>query len=140
NACPVYKNVGGHSYGTTYQGPIGSVITPHLRDLGEYKHLSFASSLCGNCTSVCPVHIELHRHLLENRRNAVRAGFSGWLERALFRAWAGVMQSPGAYRLAALLARLGQQLLLLSGARGSVLDPLRRWTMTRALPKVAPLT
>ncbi|MDQ6903236.1 MAG: lactate utilization protein, partial [Bacteroidota bacterium] len=50
NACPVYKNIGGHSYGATYSGPIGSVITPHLQGMEEYKHLSFASSLCGNCT------------------------------------------------------------------------------------------
>ena len=48
NACPVYKNVGGHTYSTTYSGPIGSVITPHLRELNDWKHLSQASSLCGN--------------------------------------------------------------------------------------------
>src|SRR5215471_17256847 len=60
NACPVYKNIGGHSYQTTYSGPIGSVITPHLRDMDEYKHLSYASSLCGNCTQVCAVRINLH--------------------------------------------------------------------------------
>ena len=47
NVCPIFKNIGGHSYGTTYQGPIGSVITPHLRGLQSWKHLSFSSSLCG---------------------------------------------------------------------------------------------
>ncbi|MFX8910810.1 4Fe-4S dicluster domain-containing protein, partial [Acinetobacter baumannii] len=71
NACPVYKNIGGHAYETTYSGPIGKVITPHLQGLDEYKHLSYASSLCGNCTEVCPVRINLHELLLDNRREAV---------------------------------------------------------------------
>lgn len=68
NACPVYKNIGGHTYDTTYSGPIGSVITPHLKGMKEYGHLSFASSLCGNCTEVCPVNIQLHELLLKNRQ------------------------------------------------------------------------
>src|SRR6201994_960369 len=72
NACPIYKNIGGHNYGTTYSGPIGSVITPHLKDMGEWKHLSFASSLCGKCTEVCPVKIDIHKMLLLNRRDAVK--------------------------------------------------------------------
>ncbi|MEO8961201.1 MAG: LutB/LldF family L-lactate oxidation iron-sulfur protein [Ginsengibacter sp.] len=67
NACPVYKNIGGHSYGTTYTGPIGSVISPNLNGLEEYKHLSYASSLCGACTEVCPVKINIHGLLLVNR-------------------------------------------------------------------------
>jgi L-lactate dehydrogenase complex protein LldF len=71
NACPVYKNIGGHAYETTYSGPIGKVITPHLRGVDDYKHLSYASSLCGNCTEVCPVRINLHELLLDNRHEAV---------------------------------------------------------------------
>jgi L-lactate dehydrogenase complex protein LldF len=55
NVCPVYKNIGGHTYETTYSGPIGSIITPHMRGMQEFKHLSYASSLCGKCTEVCPV-------------------------------------------------------------------------------------
>lgn len=74
NACPVYKNIGGHSYNTTYSGPIGSVITPHLDDFGANKHLSYASSLCGKCTEVCPVKIPLHELLLVNRNEAVKNG------------------------------------------------------------------
>src|SRR4029078_12722026 len=70
NVCPIFRNVGGHTYGTTYSGPIGSVITPHLRGLQNWKHLSYASSLCGACTETCPVKIDLHHHLLQNRRNA----------------------------------------------------------------------
>jgi L-lactate dehydrogenase complex protein LldF len=71
NACPVYKNIGGHTYETTYSGPIGSIITPHMAGMEEFKHLSYASSLCGKCTEVCPVKIEIHKMLLLNRRDAV---------------------------------------------------------------------
>jgi L-lactate dehydrogenase complex protein LldF len=74
NACPVYKNVGGHTYNTPYSGPIGSVITPHMRGMEDFKHLSYASSLCGNCSEVCPVKIEIHKMLLLNRRDAVKDG------------------------------------------------------------------
>ncbi len=81
NACPVYKNIGGHTYNTTYSGPIGSVITPHLKGMENYKHLSFASSLCGNCTEVCPVKIPLHELLLYNRSESVKLGFSNLSEK-----------------------------------------------------------
>jgi L-lactate dehydrogenase complex protein LldF len=74
NACPIYKNVGGHTYNTPYSGPIGSVITPHMRGMEDFKHLSYASSLCGNCSEVCPVKIEIHKMLLLNRRDAVKEG------------------------------------------------------------------
>jgi len=87
NACPVYKNIGGHSYDTTYSGPIGSVITPHLKDMNEYKHLSYASSLCGNCTEVCAVKINLHELLLENRHEAVLENTSSISERIAWKAW-----------------------------------------------------
>jgi L-lactate dehydrogenase complex protein LldF len=87
NACPVYKNIGGHSYETTYSGPIGAVITPHLKGMKQWNHLSYASSLCGNCTAVCPVKINLHEILLENRSEAVREGDAGWMERAAWRGW-----------------------------------------------------
>jgi len=81
NACPVYKTIGGHAYGTTYSGPIGAVITPHLRGIDEFKHLSYASSLCGSCTEVCPVKINLHELLLYNRNDAVKAGHSSFSDR-----------------------------------------------------------
>lgn len=87
NACPVYKNIGGHTYATAYSGPIGSVITPHLKGLGEWKHLSYASSLCGNCTEVCAVKINLHELLLENRHEAVQQGYSSFAERMAWKMW-----------------------------------------------------
>lgn len=87
NACPVYKNIGGHTYSTTYSGPIGSVITPHLRDLGDWKHLSHASSLCGNCTEVCAVKINLHELLLENRYEAANEGYAPFAEKIAWKMW-----------------------------------------------------
>ncbi len=76
NGCPVYKNIGGHSYGSVYSGPIGSVITPHFKGMDEFKHLSFASTLCGKCTEVCPVKIDLHNLLLANRKDSVAKGYN----------------------------------------------------------------
>jgi L-lactate dehydrogenase complex protein LldF len=91
NACPVYKNIGGHAYETTYSGPIGSVITPHLKDLDEWKHLSYASSLCGNCTEVCAVKINLHELLLENRHEAVEDGDAAFAEKMAWKVWKTAM-------------------------------------------------
>ncbi|WP_448528169.1 LutB/LldF family L-lactate oxidation iron-sulfur protein [Raineya sp.] len=93
NACPVYKNIGGHTYNTTYSGPIGSVITPHLAGLKEYKHLSFASSLCGACSSVCPVKIPIHNLLLLNRRQSVEEKQTTFAERLGFKFWKKAMLS-----------------------------------------------
>jgi L-lactate dehydrogenase complex protein LldF len=91
NACPVYKNIGGHAYSTTYSGPIGSVITPHLKDMGDWKHLSYASSLCGNCTEVCSVKINLHELLLDNRKEAVREGHASFGEKMAWKFWKRAM-------------------------------------------------
>ena len=91
NACPVYKNIGGHTYATAYSGPIGAVITPHLKNMNEWKHLSYASSLCGNCTEVCAVKINLHELLLENRHEAVDDGNSSFAERTAWKMWKQAM-------------------------------------------------
>jgi len=91
NACPVYKNIGGHTYSTAYSGPIGSVITPHLKNMDEWKHLSYASSLCGNCTEVCAVKINLHELLLENRYEAVEEGNTSFAERTAWKMWKQAM-------------------------------------------------
>ncbi len=87
NVCPIYKNIGGHTYGTTYSGPIGSVITPHLKGMEEFKHLSYASSLCGACTEVCSVKINIHELLLENRKESVDEGLASMSERMAWKAW-----------------------------------------------------
>jgi len=87
NACPVYKNIGGHAYGATYSGPIGSVITPHLSGLEENKHLSYASSLCGACTDACAVKINLHQLLLENRYQSVQQDLPSFPEKMAWKLW-----------------------------------------------------
>ena len=135
NVCPIYRNIGGHSYGTTYQGPIGSVITPHLRGLQDWKHLSGASSLCGACTEACPVKINLHHHLLRNRRNA-SAQKPVWWERAAWVVAGYFMNRPRLFALGMKMARLGQRLHPL--IKGTLLDPARAWTRTRETPKIAP--
>lgn len=71
NACPIYKNIGGYTYNTTYSGPIGSVITPLMKGFDQYNHLSFACTICGSCTAVCPVKIPLHDLMLLNRKKSI---------------------------------------------------------------------
>lgn len=97
NVCPVYRSIGGHAYGTTVQGPIGSVLNPHLSGM---------SSFCGACTDVCPVRVELHHHLLDNRRNLVAQKLDPPLQRWAFRLWLWIMQNKTHYRLASLAAPL----------------------------------
>ncbi len=91
NACPVYKNIGGHTYNATYSGPIGSVITPQMHGQKDWKHLSFASSLCGNCTEVCAVKINLHELLLENRYESVQENTAGLFESISWKLWCKAM-------------------------------------------------
>lgn len=91
NTCPVYKTIGGHAYGTTYSGPIGSVITPWLKGLNDYKHLSYASSLCGSCTEVCPVKINLHELLLYNRNESIKQGYFSFLDGLTMFGWKKIM-------------------------------------------------
>jgi len=91
NGCPVYKSIGGYTYGTVYTGPIGSVISPHLNGLKDYHHLSDASSLCGNCSQVCPVKIPIHELLLHNRNLSVKEGHSGFGWKTIMKGWKTVM-------------------------------------------------
>jgi L-lactate dehydrogenase complex protein LldF len=91
NACPIYQGIGGHAYASPYSGPIGSVITPQLWGMKEYKHLSYSSSLCGRCTEVCPVKIDLHKLLLYNRRDSVKEKFSSSTENLMWLFWKKAM-------------------------------------------------
>ncbi len=87
NVCPVYKNIGGHTYNTTYSGPIGSVISPHLDNYDEQNHLSHASSLCGSCTDACPVKINIHGMLHYNRSLAKSNSTTDKNEKWAWRLW-----------------------------------------------------
>ena len=134
NVCPIFKNIGGLSYGTTYQGPIGAVITPHLRGLQDWKHLSSASSLCGACTATCPVKIDLHHHLLQSRRNAAKENPDA-LEGLAWRLFARSINQPFVYNLGTKLAQFAQPLHRLVSA--TPLDPMRGWTKSRVAPQLA---
>jgi L-lactate dehydrogenase complex protein LldF len=128
NACPVYKNIGGHSYGTTYSGPIGSVITPHLQGMQDFKHLSFASSLCGNCTAVCPVKIDLHKLLLVNRRQSVTQELTTKNEDRTWYFWRRAMMNRKLMNLAnSKLKNMAMRLFVKSS-----------WGNRRELPVIAP--
>ena len=108
NICPVYRQIGGHAYGSVYGGPIGAVVSPLLCG-AEFRDLRLASSLCGACFQVCPVMIPLQDLLLEERREA--APRAGRAERWLWRLWARAWSSPGFYRLSTWAARWGARLL-----------------------------
>ncbi len=71
SVCPVYKNIGGYSYGTKHIGPVGTVMTPLMEGLEEYNHLNSACSLCGKCVEICPVKIPLDDLIIENRHLAI---------------------------------------------------------------------
>ena len=130
NACPVYRTIGGHTYATTYQGPIGSVLTPHFRG-PDFAHLSYASSLCGSCTSVCPVKIDLHHHLLQNRRNSVDGHQRPWSERKAFRLWRWLMMDASRFSR---LAQFGTFITRLAHAVG--IDLMKPWTRYRCAPEL----
>ena len=100
NTCPVYRRSGGHSYGVTVPGPIGSVLAPHL-DPARHASLPFASSLCGSCTDVCPVRIDLHHQLLLWRAHVPQP----WHKRAASRIASWILQSPLRYRIFGKLLR-----------------------------------
>jgi len=134
NVCPIYRSVGGHSYGTTYCGPIGAVLTPALRGLSDWQHLAYASSLCGACTEACPVGIDLHHHLLEYRSAAARAKASWW-QKLAFKLFAPVAASRTLWSLVTKSGRVGQKLHPL--VRGTRVDPAYAWTHTRDLPPIA---
>ena len=136
NVCPVFRKIGGHSYGTVYGGPIGSVLTPHLGGLNKYQHLSFASSLCGACTDACPVKIDLHHHLLQNRRNAVRSADRPASERWAFKFWSWAMRDSERFGFFGGAARTLLRAAYALGLARTPLDPIRPWTKTHAAPEI----
>jgi L-lactate dehydrogenase complex protein LldF len=115
NVCPVFRIIGGHAYDVTYQGPIGSVITPHFEGWSRYQHLSYASSLCGACSDVCPVQIDLHHLLLENRAEAVRQIRQNLLWRWGMRVFAWMMAKRGRLNFMRSFLRLGQPFVFAFG-------------------------
>lgn len=143
NHCPVYTRIGGHAYGTTYPGPIGKILMPHLVGLDEGRHLPTASSLCGACAEVCPVKIPIPDLLVRLRQESVdgdrlhpaqvdgHGAKRGRFESALWRGWAWLHARPALYRrMTALAGRL-------RWLQPSGMGP---WTEHRSKPALAPRT
>jgi L-lactate dehydrogenase complex protein LldF len=134
NHCPVYRAVGGHAYGWVYSGPMGAVLIPALLGAREGRHLANASTLCGRCESVCPMHIPLPRMLRAWRERLHQEKRLSWLARLGLAAWAHVAARPGLYR--ALTGPLIRALANLAGARRRFrfLPLFGGWTQTRDFP------
>ncbi|MEY4925667.1 MAG: hypothetical protein RI894_103 [Bacteroidota bacterium] len=91
NMCPVYRTVGGHTFGNTYAGPIGAAIAPHLEGMKQQGHLADASSLCGRCNEVCPVAIDLHGVILHNRQQVTDENLRPAAETQFWKYWQDAM-------------------------------------------------
>ncbi len=138
NVCPVYCKVGGHTYESTYAGPIGSVISPLLKGLPEYHDLPHASSLCFACRDVCPVKIDLPGLLLKLRQEEAEGPHPTtlWAERLVFRLFGWGLTKPWLYRFSAGAAKYLQRPLVRNGRISSAPFPLSRWTRVRDFPAV----
>ncbi len=136
NVCPVYRQIGGHAYGSVYSGPIGAVLTPRLSDDPRARELANASSLCGACFEACPVKIPLHDMLVHQRRKNVEASPTLSSERVVFRVWALLFSSPWLYRWGMRLGRAVRKLFFGKAAprRLPVLPAVDAWARYRALP------
>ncbi|WP_404364563.1 LutB/LldF family L-lactate oxidation iron-sulfur protein [Marinobacter sp.] len=143
NHCPVYTRVGGHAYGTTYPGPIGKILMPHLLGLEDTRHLPTASSLCGACGEVCPVKIPIPDLLVRLRRESVDGDSlrpskvrghgvkRGRWEAMIWSGWRWMHVRPGVYRMGTAMA--SRLRALQPSAAGA-------WTQSRTAPKLAPKT
>lgn len=140
NHCPVYVRIGGHAYGTTYPGPIGTIFEPQKSGLEAHGELTQASSLCGACAEVCPVRIPIPDIINRLRYEGVRqddttttgAGCKRKTSEALiWKSWALAHKKPAMYRLGTTVA---------SRLRGLVPNKLGPWTSVRKGPKLAPKT
>jgi L-lactate dehydrogenase complex protein LldF len=139
NACPVYQNVGGHSYGSVYSGPIGAIVTPLLKGKENASPLPFASSLCGACKAACPVEINIPDMLLKLRRDLEDEQEAIW--RAGMKAWRFGNQHPLLFEMGGKAASLATRAL--KGVTGkdtlkSLPYPLNGWTDQRDFPPFAP--
>ena len=137
NVCPVYRQTGGHAYGSTYSGPIGAVITPLLKGTKEAKDLPFASSLCGACWEACPVGIPLHELLLKLRNRQVDEGVRDRAETLVFKGFENAMRRPNLYKISGKAGRLAQKPLVKGEAIGPMPGPMGAWTRYRDLPPLA---
>ena len=138
NACPIYRSIGGHAYGSVYPGPIGALLTPLFQGLAEFKDLPNASSLCGACYEACPVKINIPRHLINLRRDITSRELSHPVERLIYRAWAWTQGSTTLYNLVAMAQKIE---LRRRAGKSEFVDKLpwpgSGWTDVRPIPKPA---
>ena len=130
NTCPVYRRSGGHSYGYTIPGPIGSVLAPH-KDAEAHQSLPFASSLCGSCTSVCPVKIDLHHQLLKWREVLDKQGKTPFLKKTGMKMLSYFFSSPLLYNTLSRFKFLGNYM-----PRFLMYSRLNKWGAERELPTI----
>jgi len=128
NTCPVYRRSGGHSYHTTIAGPIGSILSPNL-DMKKHADLPFASTLCGSCTNVCPVKINIHEQLYKWRQVIVQAGHVGTGKTIAMKSMSAVLSSPSIFNFSGKAGRL-----VLRYAPFAVNNALNPWFKNRDMP------
>ena len=138
NACPVYRQTGGHAYGSVYQGPIGAIVTPQLQSMEHSQSLPYASSLCGACYEVCPVKINIPEVLIHLRGKVVREKrkhLSGKLdpENLGMQAMSYIFAKASRLEAAQRMARLGQWPFVHQGMISKLPGMLGGWTQARDL-------
>lgn len=129
NTCPVYRRSGGHSYHTAVAGPIGSILAPNL-DMKKYADLPFASTLCGSCSNVCPVKIDIHDQLYKWRQVLVKEGYAPTAKKVGMQVMTTTLNSPTVYRLAGKMGRL-----VMKYAPFAVNNGLNPWYKQRDMPE-----
>ncbi|MGJ7911964.1 LutB/LldF family L-lactate oxidation iron-sulfur protein [Neobacillus sp. LXY-1] len=135
NVCPVYRHIGGHSYGSIYPGPVGAVLTPLLGGYDDYKELPYASTLCGACTEVCPVKIPLHNLLHKHRQVIVeREGKAPFSEKLLMKAFGLGAASPILYKMGSKMASAAMNPFTDGDKISKGPGPLKAWTDIRDFP------
>jgi L-lactate dehydrogenase complex protein LldF len=130
NTCPIYRRSGGHSYGYTVPGPIGSILTPGI-DLKKYSDLPFASTLCGSCSDVCPVKINIHEQLYKWRQVIAEEGHLPPAKKQSMKLASWVLAKPGRYQFFGRMARRALRVL----PKGIINNPLNTWGKDRDLPE-----
>ncbi|MFL0584185.1 LutB/LldF family L-lactate oxidation iron-sulfur protein [Solibacillus silvestris] len=137
NTCPVYRHIGGHTYGSIYSGPIGAVLSPLLGGYDDYKELPYASTLCGACTDVCPVKIPLHQLLHKHREVIVeREGRAPISESLLMQAFGMGTSSQSIYKLGTKVASTVMKPFTKNEKITNGPGPLKNWTAYRDFPSV----
>ncbi|MED4017127.1 LutB/LldF family L-lactate oxidation iron-sulfur protein [Sutcliffiella cohnii] len=135
NVCPVYRHVGGHSYGSIYPGPIGAVLTPLLGGYDDFKELPYASTLCAACTDACPVKIPLHELLHKHRQNIVeKEGRAPISEKMAMKAFGLGAASPFVYKMGSKFAPAAMTPFKNGDKISSGPGPLKEWTNIREFP------